>query len=110
MNRFIRVLSHCLLLSGLLATSAFGASVSYQGQLQQQGQPFTGTANLEFRLFDSLESGTQLGLGQTFANHPVDAGLFQVELTFDAGTFSAGERFVDSTSRASSKSGSNANE
>lgn len=70
-------------------------TVTYQGQLLQQGQPFGGTANLEFRLFDSIQAGSQLGLGQTFVNHPVEGGLFQVELGFSTNAFSAGERFIE---------------
>ena len=52
-----------------------------QVTITYQGQPFEGTANLEFRLFADLEGGSQIGLGQTFVNHPIDGGLFQVELT-----------------------------
>ena len=70
-------------------------AITYQGQLQQQDQPFTGTANLEFRLFTALAGGSQIGLGQTFVNHPVQGGLFQVELDYSPQTFSAGERFIE---------------
>ncbi|RFF33038.1 tail fiber domain-containing protein [Wenzhouxiangella sediminis] len=101
MNRFhairlLPVLSLFVLL-GLTQSFAFAQdnTITYQGQLQNNGQPFEGTANLEFRLFDAFEDGNQLGLGQTFVNHPVDGGLFQVELTFTATTFAAGERFLE---------------
>lgn len=101
MNRFhatrlLPVLSLFVLL-GLTQSLAFAQdnTITYQGQLQNNGQPFEGTANLEFRLFDAFEDGNQLGLGQTFVNHPVDGGLFQVELAFGPTTFAGGERFLE---------------
>jgi hypothetical protein len=95
MNQTVRFLIPICLLLGLTSADLQATPVTYQGQLQQQGLPFSGTANLEFRLFDSIEDGSQLGLGQTFVNHPVEGGLFQVELEFSTTAFSAGERFME---------------
>ena len=33
--------------------------ISYQGYLEQQGQPFSGTADLEFLLFTAAADGSQ---------------------------------------------------
>mgnify|MGYP005848799209 CR=1 FL=1 len=54
-------LAAILLSAGLLAQAT---TLTYQGQLRQFGTPFTGTANLEFRLFDQL-SGSDVVPPQT---------------------------------------------
>ena len=68
---------------------------TYQGQLQQGGQPFDGEADLEFRLFDSLSNGTQIGNVQAHDNWPIADGLFQVELDFGADAFSGQPRYLE---------------
>jgi len=70
------------------------SSISYQGQLQQSGTPFTGTADLEFRLFDQLSGGSQVGPTETRGDWPVDAGLFQVALDFGPSAFDGGQRYL----------------
>jgi len=86
----------CLILISLgLSTLALAGPISYQGQLQQQGQPFTGTADFEFRLYASAVGGTQIGPAQTRNEVAVQDGLFQVELEFGAGTFDGSARFLE---------------
>lgn len=70
-------------------------TITYQGQLQEQGQPFTGTPGMEFRLYDSLEGGNQIGDAEFFSGVPVEEGLFQVELDFGTGAFDGGERYLE---------------
>lgn len=76
---------------------AQSTSFTYQGQLRQTGEPFTGTADLEFRLYDQLIDGTQIGSTQPVANWPVEDGLFQVELDFGAAAFDGSDRFLEVT-------------
>ena len=78
-----------------LAAPVVAAPINYQGQLQQQGQPFSGTANLEFRLFDSVGGATQIGPEQTRDEVSVQGGLFQVELDFGANAFDGSARFLE---------------
>lgn len=59
-------------------------TLTYQGQLQQAGSEFTGTAGLEFRLFDQETDGAQVGPTVLLNDWPVVDGLFQVELDFGA--------------------------
>ena len=66
----------------LLCGSLWAGPMTYQGQLQQGGQPFAGTANLEFRLYDQASDGSQVGPAIEFDNWPISDGLFQVELDF----------------------------
>ena len=78
-----------------LAAPVVAAPITYQGQLQQQDQPFSGTADLEFRLFDSVGGATQIGPAQTLAGVSVQGGLFQVELDFGVGAFDGSSRFLE---------------
>lgn len=77
------------------AASAQQSTITYQGQLQQAGEPFTGMANLEFSLHDNLVGGSQVAGPVTRLDVPVEDGLFQVELDFGAGAFGADVRFLE---------------
>ncbi|MEN1726872.1 MAG: right-handed parallel beta-helix repeat-containing protein [Pseudomonadota bacterium] len=70
---------------------------TYQGQLRQTGLPFTGTADLEFRLYDQLTDGTQISAVQSLLGVPVQDGLFQVQLDFGASAFDGSARFLEVT-------------
>lgn len=57
MTRFL-----ALLLALSFAAGPVSAEViSYQGQLQHRGQPFNGTADLEFALYTSPDGSDQVG-------------------------------------------------
>jgi hypothetical protein len=93
-NRYLSGLAFCALL--LAAASAMAQQpITYQGQLKQSGTPFTGTPDLEFRLYDSLVGGTQIGPALMRPAWPVQDGLFQVELDFGAGAFGADPRWLE---------------
>ena len=77
------------------AASAQQSGITYQGQLQQAGTPFTGMADLEFSLHDSLSGGNQVAGPVVRADVPVEDGLFQVELDFGPGAFGADVRFLE---------------
>jgi len=78
-----------------LALSLEAAPITYQGQLEQSGTPFSGSANLDFRLFDADSGGSQIGTTQERLNWPVTNGQFQVELDFGAGAFDGSERYLE---------------
>lgn len=87
-----------LLLCTLLLAAPVVAQQSlftYQGQLQQDGQSFNGKADLEFRLFDGLSLGTQIGSVQAHDNWPIADGLFQVELDFGTDAFAGQPRYLE---------------
>lgn len=81
------------LLSSPAATQS--SAFTYQGQLRDAGQPVTDTVDLEFRLFDQLSGGSQIGSAQSQLNWPVEDGLFQVELDFGGSAFTGAERYLD---------------
>ncbi len=71
-----------------------GVAITYQGQLQQQGQPFSGAVNLEFRLFDAAAGGSQVGNTVVRNDWPVNDGLFLVELDFGQDAFDGEDRYL----------------
>lgn len=83
-----------LILLAAVAHAQSETAITYQGQLQDGAQPFDGTAGMEFRLFDSLEGGSQVGTVQTLADVPVTNGLFQVELDF-GNVYGAGPLYLE---------------
>ena len=91
-RRFLLCLAAALCSAGLMAQTT---TLTYQGQLRQFGMPFTGTANLEFRLFDQLIGGGQVTGPQTRLNWPVEDGLFQVDLDFGTAAFDGSERYLE---------------
>src|SRR5512140_2515790 len=76
-----------LALSTAWAQTPLGTAFTYQGRLRQAGQPFNGSANLVFKLYDASSAGNLLGT-QTLSGVTVSGGLFTVQLNA-AGEFGA---------------------
>ena len=100
-----RCATAAVILAGLavgtsLGQSPLGTGFTYQGRLQQNGQPFTGSANLVFKLFDAPTGGNLLGT-QTLNGVTVSAGLFTVLLDpnseFGANAFNGQRRWLEVT-------------
>lgn len=86
----------CAILVVLTALPALAQQpITYQGQLRQSGSPFTGLADMQFRLFDSLSGGSPVGATLARVDVPVEDGLFQVELDFVAGSFGPSPRWLE---------------
>jgi hypothetical protein len=77
---------------------ALGTGFTYQGQLQENGVPAVGPANLRFSLWDAVVDGNQIGGSQVIENIPVTGGLFSVTLNeanqFGADAFNGAERWL----------------
>ncbi len=90
----------CLLaLCGLTVSSASTASAqtssfSYQGKLDDGGNPASGPYDFEFRLFDALSGGTQIGSTVTVNDLNVATGIFTATLDFGAGAFPGANRWL----------------
>jgi len=75
-----------LLLPSLALAVPLGRSFTYQGQLNQGGNPVDGTVTLRFSLWDEAGTGdpptggVQVGTSQIVVDVPVEAGLFSVEV------------------------------
>jgi len=89
---FLAVLS--VLLSATFA-SAQTTAFTYQGKLTDAGSPASGNYDLQFKLFDALNGGTQVGL--TITNPTVQAmnGIFTVTLDFGVAAFPGADRFLE---------------
>jgi len=76
-----------------------GDAFTFQGQLQQSGQPVSGPLDLVFRLFNAAEGGTQIGPALSapdFIDFD-DAGRFTVELAFGPSAFPGAARWLEIT-------------
>lgn len=92
----MRLIAFVLLLAALgLPASASETTISYQGQLQEDGQPLTGTPGMEFRLYDSPTGDNQIGDEEFFSGVPVEDGLFEVALDFGEGAFDGSDRYLE---------------
>lgn len=95
MRELVIVVVLCALASPVWAQ---GVMLSYQGQLSEAGTPHSGLVDLEFRLYDSPTSGSQVGATVTRSSVPVTDGLFQAELDFTVFDFeTSGSLYLDVT-------------
>ena len=74
---------------------AQGTAFSYQGRLMLGGAAASGNWDLQFKLFDAVVNGNQIG--STIAISPVlvNSGLFTVTLDFGNGAFDGNSRWID---------------
>lgn len=97
-RRFTPSCVFCALLSVTSAAQTpLGGEFDYQGRLQQSGQPFSGTADLQFDLYDADIGGNLLG-SQTIAGVTIANGLFTVKLNgggeFGSSAFAGDRRWL----------------
>ncbi|HZE68783.1 MAG TPA: hypothetical protein VE135_04545 [Pyrinomonadaceae bacterium] len=85
-----------LLVLGSLAISiqAQTTTFTYQGKLNDTGAPANGTYLMEFKLYDSLSDGTQIGSTISNPNVTVTNGLFTVNLNFGSSPFVGADRYL----------------
>ncbi len=92
-----QVLFMWLAASAAQTQTPLGTAFTYQGQLKQAGAPYNEPANFEFRLWDALTGGTQVGPTVVANTVPVTNGLFTVTLDFGAGAFAGDARWLEIT-------------
>jgi len=98
---------------GLVALSAAVqaqvTAFTYQGKLNEGGEPANGTYDLQFKLFDAVSGGSQFGSTDCVDDVDVVDGLFTVQLNengeFGPLAFIGEERFLDIGVRADSTPG-----
>lgn len=83
--------------SGAHAGTPVGGAFTYQGRLMQLDEPFTGTAEVSFQLFDAAVGGTPIGDLLHSEALAVEEGLFIVDLDFGPEAFDGGERYLEVT-------------
>jgi hypothetical protein len=69
--------------------------MTYQGQLRQAGEPFDGTADLRFSLFDASSGSGQIGPTLQSDALPIAEGLFTIDLDFGSNVFDGSERWLE---------------
>ena len=79
-------------------TTAF----NYQGKLTEGGNPANGAYQMQFKLFDSLAGGTQIGATISDVNLTVSQGIFSTKLDFGANALSGANRWLEIAVRHSS--------
>jgi hypothetical protein len=85
------------LLTSALCLPAFaqGTAFTYQGRLNDGGNPAGGIYDLRFTLYDAASVGTQQGGTVDVPDAPVTNGLFTVTLDFGGGVFTGAARWLD---------------
>lgn len=73
---------------------AQGTSITYQGRLNQNGEPATGIYDMRFTLHDSAAGATAIAGPLSNPVVGVTNGLFTVLLDFGAGTFNGSPRWL----------------
>jgi hypothetical protein len=84
-----------LILSG--SASAQSAAFTYQGRLTDAGSPASGTYDIEFKLFDTVDVGTGTQQGTTITNPAVQVtnGTFTVALDFGPEVYDGSPRYLE---------------
>jgi hypothetical protein len=79
------------------ATAALSTQFTYQGRLDQGGNPATGLYDFSFKLYDALSDGSLVGSPSSIGllTVPVTNGLFTVTLDFGGGVFDGADRWLE---------------
>ncbi|MBL8172902.1 MAG: hypothetical protein JNJ50_32555 [Acidobacteria bacterium] len=94
-----------LLLAMFAMAQAQTTAFNYQGKLDDGGNPANGAYDFEFRLFDALSVGTQIGSTVTVNNLNVAAGIFTTTLDFGAAAFPGANRWLEISVRPGASTG-----
>src|ERR1043166_7389489 len=84
-----------LLLMSHFPINAHTTAFNYQGSLTDGGNPASGSFQMQFKLFDSLSGGAQVG--STISDVPVTVttGTFSLRLDFGSGALSGANRWIE---------------
>jgi hypothetical protein len=104
-SRFPLLLLLWLASTPVPAETPLGTAFTYQGQLTDLGSPANGPYDFEFRLFDSAESGNQVGSPVAVADLPVSAGVFTTTLDFGDSVFTGSQRWLEIRVRPGASNG-----
>lgn len=91
-----------LLLLGVAPLFAQTTAINYQGTLSDGGNPANGTFEMQFKLYDALTAGSQVGSTVTNSSVTLTNGHFTVTLDFGAPAFSGADRWLEVSVRKAS--------
>ena len=105
----VKLLSNFIwLLIGASAVFAQTTSFTYQGSLNDGGNPANATYDMQFKLFDDPDPGQGNPIGATVTNPAVQVanGSFTVQIDFTATPFNGQALFLEISIRPAGSSGS----
>ncbi len=104
--RWIAIAAFAVVFAALpvMAQATDDTEFTYQGRLDFQGEPFTGTADFRFALRDASVGGHQLDPANELEEVAVEGGLFMVDLDFGSSVLLSA-RYLEISFRAPSGSG-----
>lgn len=96
-----------LWLTSLAAFAQGPTAFTYQGRLNDAGQPATGAYDLQFTLYDAAANGAVLAGPLTLEDVSVNGGVFTTSLDFGSNVFTVnGDRFLEIAIRPGASTGS----
>ena len=79
--------------------SPVSQAFTYQGQLDNNGSPFTGSCDFTFTMWNAATNGNPVGDSESKPGTPVTNGVFSVQLNesgqFTTGAFNGSQRWLD---------------
>jgi hypothetical protein len=94
MNRFRIAILALVALAAHTGAQAQGTAFTYQGHLTEAQSPATGLYEFEFRIFNSLSAGAQVGSTVLSGPLAVTNGLFTAVIDAGAGVFDGSDRWL----------------
>ncbi len=88
------LLAFFVLNSSLLKAHAQGTAFAYQGQLQNNGSPASGTYNLQFTLYTNATTGTSVAGPVTTNGVVISNGLFTVTIDFGSAVWNGATNWL----------------
>ena len=76
-------------------TMAQTTAFNFQGRLNDGSNPANGRYDLQFKLFDQIAGGNQIGAIVSKPNLMLINGVFSTQLDFGAAAFAGGDRFLE---------------
>ena len=92
-TKFIAVCLISLFLTANVWTQT--AAFNYQGRLNDNNNPANGNYEMQFKLFDALMGGAQIGGTVSYPTVAVNSGVFSVSLDFGSAAFPGTDRFLE---------------
>jgi hypothetical protein len=87
------------------AFSPIGTSFTYQGELKVSGQPATGSYDMQFKLFDALAGGTQVGQTASVSAVAVAQGRFTAPINPGTQAYDGQKRWLEIAVRPAGSGG-----
>lgn len=88
-------LAACLCVIFAASANAQTTTFTYQGKLTDNGAAANATYDMQFKLFDAVINGNQVGATLTNATVQAANGIFTVQLDFGAASFPGADRFIE---------------